>query len=220
VDYSVYLVTDRPLLGSRSLVEVVRAAVKGGVTLVQLREKDMPGGEFLTIARELLAVTRPASVPLIINDRVDVALAADADGVHVGQEDIPAAIVRGMIGPHKILGVTAHDGEELARAAADGADYVGTNAIFGTPTKADIRPPIGISGLTERYADAPVPVVAIGGVDHSNAAALIEAGAEGVAVVRAIMAADDTAQAACELRRVVGDALGRRGPRPALLTGR
>lgn len=202
-DYSVYLVTDRALLAGRRLADVVAAAVAGGVTVVQIREKDLCARDFVAEALECLAVTRPAGVPLLINDRVDVALAVGADGVHVGQDDIPAAMVRRIIGPDRILGVTAHDRAELEQAVADGADYVGSNAVFGTPTKSDIRPPIGPEGLRERYADSPIPVVAIGGIDHGNAADVIRAGADGVAVVRAIMAAHDPEQAARELAEIV-----------------
>jgi len=210
VDCTLYLVTDRSLLGGRDLARIVRAAIVGGVTMVQLREKELPARDFVQVARQLLAITRPTRVPLIINDRVDVALAVGADGVHVGQDDIPADMVRRIIGPDKILGVTAHDEHELAVAVTHGADYVGTNAVFGTPTKADIRPPIGLDGLARRYAGATVPVVAIGGIDHENAADAIEAGADGVAVVRAIMAAPDTARAATDLRLTVGEALAHR----------
>lgn len=210
MDYSLYLVTDRALLGARDMCRVVAEAVAGGVSCVQLREKALDARDFVRLAQDLLAVTRPAGVPLLVNDRVDVALAVDADGVHVGQEDIPADLVRRMIGPERILGVTAHNAEELARAVADGADYVGTCAVFGTPTKTDTRPPMGIAGLRERYDASPIPVVAIGGIDHTNARELILAGADGVAVVRAIMAAEDTRAAAADLRRIVDAALRER----------
>lgn len=211
LDCSIYLVTDRGLLAGRMLAEVVAAAVAGGATVIQLREKDLCARDFVAEALQCLEITRPAGVPLLINDRVDVALAADADGVHVGQEDIPAGLVRRLIGPGKVLGVTAHDPAELSQAVADGADYVGSNAVFGTPTKADIRPPMGLAGLKERYADSPIPVVAIGGIDHGNAADVIRAGADGVAVVRAIMGAQDPAQATRELVAIVRNALTESG---------
>lgn len=208
-DLSLYLVTDRAHLRGRRLEDIVRAAVAGGVTCVQLREKDAPGREFLELARALLAVTRPAAVRLIINDRVDVMLAADADGVHVGQDDLPAAAVRRMIGPGKLLGVTVSSVPEVRRAVADGADYLGTNAVFATPTKADTGAPTGLEGLRELCRASAVPVLAIGGVGPDNAADMLAAGAGGIAVVRAIMAADDPAAAARELRRIV-DAARRR----------
>ncbi|MCX7598616.1 MAG: thiamine phosphate synthase [Armatimonadetes bacterium] len=203
IDLSVYLVTDRRLLEGRQLVDVVAAAVEGGVTCVQLREKEAAGREFISLAQELLEVTRPAGVPLIINDRVDVAVAADADGAHVGQEDIPAAAARKILGPDKILGVTVSTPEEALRAANEGADYVGSSAVFATPTKTDSDKPIGIEGLRRLCEASPVPVVAIGGVDAGNAGEMIRVGAAGVAVVRAIMAAPDPKAAAQHLREVV-----------------
>ena len=209
-DYSVYLVTDRELLGAQDMCQVVADAIAGGVSVVQLREKNLSARDFVYLARDVLEVTRPAGVPLLVNDRVDVALATDADGVHVGQDDIPAGLVRRIIGADKILGVTAHDADELNRAVEDGADYVGTNAIYGTPTKTDTRPPIGAEGLQERYANSTVPVIAIGGVNHANAREVILAGADGVAVVRAIMGAEDTRAAAAELRSIVDQALRER----------
>ena len=185
---------------------MVRAAVQGGVTCVQLREKDTGGREFVAQAEDLLEVLRPAGVPLIINDRVDVMLATDADGVHVGQTDIPAARVREMIGPDKALGVTVSTLAELELAIADGADHVGTNAVFLTPTKTDTGAPTGLTGLTALCKASTVPVVAIGGISVENAAAVIRAGAAGIAVVRAILAAEDPHAAADQLRGIVEDA--------------
>lgn len=206
LDVSVYLVTDRGLLAGRRLTDVVAAAVAGGVTCVQLREKEASGREFVRIAKELLEVLRPVGVPLIINDRVDVAVAADADGAHVGQDDIPAAAARKMLGPDKILGVTVATPEEAAKAAEEGADYVGASAVFATPTKTDTGSPMGIDGLRRLCMASPVPVVAIGGVNLENAGDMIRAGAAGVAVVRAIMAASDPKAAAQLLREVVESA--------------
>ena len=206
LDVSVYLVTDRGLLAGRRLTDVVAAAVAGGVTCVQLREKEASGREFVRIAKELLEVLRPVGVPLIINDRVDVAVAADADGAHVGQDDIPAAAARKMLGPDKILGVTVATPEEAAKAAEEGADYVGASAVFATPTKTDTGSPMGIDGLRRLCMASPVPVVAIGGVNAENAGDMIRAGAAGVAVVRAIMAASDPKAAAQLLREVVESA--------------
>jgi thiamine-phosphate pyrophosphorylase len=206
LDVSVYLVTDRGLLAGRRLTDVVAAAVAGGVTCVQLREKEASGREFVRIAKELLEVLRPVGVPLIINDRVDVAVAADADGAHVGQDDIPAAAARKILGPDKILGVTVATPEEAAKAAEEGADYVGASAVFATPTKRDAGQPMGIDGLRRLCMASPVPVVAIGGVNLENAGDMIRAGAAGVAVVRAIMAASDPKAAAQLLRQVVESA--------------
>ncbi|MCE5218713.1 thiamine phosphate synthase [bacterium] len=201
LDLSVYLVTERSLLAGRKLVDVVAAAIAGGATVVQLREKKAEGREFFELAEALLQITRPAGVPLLINDRVDVMLAADADGVHVGQEDLPADRVRRMIGPDKILGVTVADAAELDEAVKDGADYVGTNAVFATPTKTNTGTPQGLTGLREMCRVSPVPVVGIGGIDLGKAADVMAAGAAGCAVVRAIMAAPDPEAAARELAR-------------------
>jgi thiamine-phosphate pyrophosphorylase len=206
VDWSLYLVTDRGLAAGRSLAEIVKAAIAGGASVVQLREKECNTGEMIRLAQQLLAITQPLGVPLIVNDRVDVALAADADGVHVGQEDMPATIARRLIGPEKILGVTAASPEEARRAVADGADYIGCNAVFPTPTKTDTGTPMGIEGFRQLAHSVPVPVVAIGGINASNAGALVRAGAAGVAVVSAIMAAEDPEEAARVLRRVVDQA--------------
>lgn len=209
IDLSVYLVTDRTLLSGRQLVDVVAAAVEGGVTCVQLREKDTPAREFVSLAEELLKVLRPAGVPLIINDRIDVAVAADADGAHVGRDDVPAAAARKILGPDRILGVTVATPDEALKAAEEGADYVGASAVFATPTKTDTGTPMGIEGLWRLCEVSPVPVVAIGGVNAENAAEMIRAGAAGVAVVRAIMAAPDPKAAAQQLREIVEKA--RRG---------
>ena len=207
LDLSLYLVTDCSLLAGRGLAQVVRAAIAGGVTCVQLRDKRASGAELLRLAETLLAVTRSAGVPLIINDRVEVMMATGADGVHVGQSDQPARGARALIGPDKILGVTVSTLDELARAIADGADYVGSNAIFSTPTKTDTGAPQGLEGLRALCAASTVPVVAIGGIDCSNAAEVMAAGAAGVAVVRAILSEPDPEFAARRLRACMAAAL-------------
>jgi len=198
-----YLVTDRGLARGRSITDVVRAAIAGGATVVQLREKDCNTREMIELARTLLAITQLAGVPLIINDRVDVAMAVDADGVHVGQEDMPASIARQLVGSDKILGVTASNPDEARQAIADGADYIGCNAVFYTPTKTDTGQPLGVEGFRRLAQSVSVPVIAIGGIKADNAGELIRAGAAGVAVVSAIMAADDPEAAARALRTVV-----------------
>lgn len=209
VDWSLYVVTDRPLARGRPLEEVVRAAIAGGATVIQLREKEIDTRRFIELGRRLLAITREAGLPLIINDRVDVALAVDADGVHVGQEDMPAAIARRLLGPDKLLGVTVSNVEEAHQAQIDGADYLGTNAVFATPTKTDTGPPMGLEGLRQIAEAIPLPIVGIGGVNANNAADVIRAGAAGVAVVSAVVAAEDVEAAARRLRAVVDAA--RRG---------
>ncbi|KXZ50218.1 hypothetical protein GPECTOR_17g855 [Gonium pectorale] len=192
----------------RSLVEAVTLAVRGGATIVQLREKDIDGGDFARQAAEALKVCRQHGVPLLINDRVDVALAVGADGVHVGQSDLPAATVRAMIGPSRILGVSVKTPAEARAAAAAGADYLGAGAVLPTGTK-DTNV-IGLEGLEAVCsAAAPLPVVAIGGVSAANAGDTVRAGCAGIAVVSAIFAAEDAEGAARKLRTVVDEALGR-----------
>ncbi len=203
VDYRLYLVTDAGLSRGRPSVQVVAAAIRGGVTVVQYREKAGTAREMIEEARAIRDLCAAAGVPFIVNDRVDVALAVDADGVHVGQDDLPAATARRLIGPDRILGVSAGSPEEALRAQEDGADYIGASPIFSTPTKPDAPPPMGVEGLGRLAAAVRVPVVGIGGLNAANAAAIIGAGAVGVAVVSAIVAADDVEAAARAVRRVV-----------------
>ncbi len=203
VDWAVYLITDRRSAGARSLPDIVRAAIAGGVTAVQLREKEASTREMIEMGRVLLAITRAAGVPLIVNDRVDVALALNADGVHVGQADMPAALARRLIGSDRILGVSAATVAEAEQAVRDSADYLGVGDVYGTPSKPDAGPPIGLEGLAAVARAVRVPVVAIGGITPENAAATISAGAVGVAVISAIVGAPDPLAAARQLREVV-----------------
>ncbi|HWJ75375.1 MAG TPA: thiamine phosphate synthase [Kaistia sp.] len=207
-DLSLYLVTDPGLAEPRGVVETVRAAVAGGITLVQLRDPSAKGRAQVETATALLEILRPLGIPLIINDRVDVALAVGADGVHVGQSDIPAAMVREMIGPDRILGLSVSYAAELAAPDLAFVDYLGVGPIYATPTKINAAPPIGFDGLAALAAASPVPVVAIGGVKQEHVEPVLAAGAAGVAIVSAIMAADDPAAAAADfsdrIRRVRG----------------
>jgi thiamine-phosphate pyrophosphorylase len=216
VDYSLYLVTDEELSRGRPPREVVEAALRGGVTMVQYREKSASTLRMIEEAREIRELCRRAGVPFIVNDRLDVALAVEADGVHMGQDDMPAARARALIGEGMILGVSAGSPEEACRAEADGADYIGASPVFATPTKPDAPTPLGVDGLKRLAAAAHVPVVAIGGMNGENAAQIIAAGAAGIAVVSAIVAADDVEAAARALYAAVrrgldGAAAGQRG---------
>jgi thiamine-phosphate pyrophosphorylase len=198
-DLSLYLVTDeRPDLGP-----VVRAALEGGVTCVQVRDKASSTRCFVERVRAVLAVARPFGVPVLVNDRLDVALAAGADGLHVGQEDLEPEAARALLGPARILGVTAGDGEAAHRAAAAGADYIGSTAVFPTSTKIDGAPPIGLAGLAAIVRAAVLPVVAIGGIDRTNAGDVMATGAAGIAVVSAICGAAEPRRATEELARIV-----------------
>lgn len=206
-DLSIYLVTDRRSAGDRLLLDIVRAAIRGGVTAVQLRDKERATRKTLELGRVLRELTRAAGVSLIVNDRVDLALALDADGVHVGQDDLPAAIARRLIGPERVLGVSAASVAEARRAERDGADYLGVGDVFGTLSKPDAGEPIGLARLAEIAQAVSVPVVGIGGITLENAAAVTGAGAVGVAVISAVMSAPDPEGAA----RRLGERVGRRG---------
>ena len=201
VDWSLYLVTDRRLAGERTLDDVVLAAVRGGVTVVQLREKEASTAEFVAAARRLKSLLTPFQVPLIINDRVDVALATGADGVHVGQSDMPYQDVRRLVGSDLLVGLSVETMEQALAAENLDADYLGVSPIFATPTKTDTGGAWGIQGLAALRARSRHVLVAIGGINSSNAREVIQAGANGIAVVSAICAASDPEAAARELRR-------------------
>jgi len=188
---SVYVLTDRHIAGERSIVDLIEAALRGGATMVQLREKEGSDEEMLATGRKLQQLTHQAGVPLIINDRINVALELDAEGVHVGQSDMTARDVRQLIGAHRILGVSAETVEEALLAEQAGADYLGVGDVYGTSTKLDGTPPIGLTGLAAVVQAVSIPVVAIGGITLENAAATIQAGAAGVAVISAVVGAAD-----------------------------
>lgn len=212
-DYlQVYLVTDQALALGRSLVEVVARAVEGGVTAVQIREKTLATGDFLAQVVELKKVLADSGVPLFVNDRVDIAIAAAVDGVHVGQHDLPVAVARRLIGPGVLLGVSVANEMEARHALAEGADYISVSPVFLTPTKPDADRAVGLEGVRRiRAAAGDAPLLAIGGIDARNAAAVVRAGADGVSVVSAIMSAANPTEAAASLRAEVTAALeGRR----------
>lgn len=198
-----YLVTNRGLSLGRSLEEVVSEAVAGGVTMVQLREKDTSTGEFIRLACKLSDLLRPLGIPLIINDRVDVALAADADGVHIGQSDMPYEIARKLLGPDKIIGLSVENMNDLLRANELDVDYIGISPVYGTPTKTDTAEPFGLDGLRKAVELSVHPTVAIGGMNASTISDVISAGADGVAVVSAICSADSPRLAANELMNII-----------------
>lgn len=203
INYSLYVITDSKLSRGRNHRQVIEAAIRGGATLVQYRKKNATTRQMVVEALELCKLCRAYSVPLIVNDRIDVALAVDADGVHVGQDDMPASLARKLIGRDKIMGVSAENVEQALAAIADGADYLGVGAIFATATKPDAGEPIGLAGLERIARVSTIPIVGIAGINLSNAANVIRAGASGVAVVSAIVGADDVQAAARELRGVV-----------------
>ena len=202
-DYSLYLVTDRTLSLGRSTVEVVAAAVSGGVTCVQLREKHCSTREFLEEARRVRELLVGTGVPLIINDRLDVALAVAADGVHLGQNDMHLSDARRLVGERLVIGISAESVADAIRAEAEGADYIGVSPVFTTPTKMDTAPPLGLEGLREIRRAVSLPLVAIGSIRHDNAAEVLRAGADGLAVVSAIVSAPCPRTAAAALRQQI-----------------
>ncbi|MCI9575091.1 MAG: thiamine phosphate synthase [Clostridiales bacterium] len=199
LDYTLYLVTDRSCMTSPTLEEGVEQAILGGCTMVQLREKEASAREFLETARRVQTITRRYSVPLIINDRVDLALAVDADGVHVGQQDLPCSVVRSLVGPEKIIGVSAATLAEAKQAQTDGATYLGVGAMNATTTKINTRS-VTPAQLAEIKAAVAIPVVAIGGIHPATLANLSHTGVDGIAVVSAILAQPDIRLAAAQLK--------------------
>lgn len=201
-----YAVTDRSFTGSMTLLQQIEAALTGGVTLVQLREKQMDEEDFIREACEVKKLCHRFSVPLIINDRVDVALASGADGVHVGAEDCPVAEIRKKTGKDFIIGATAKTVEQARKAEADGADYLGVGAVFPSPTKKNaIR--ITNEQLREICTSVSIPAVAIGGICLDNVSELAGCGMDGIAVVSAVFAAEDITRASRELKRRVIEVL-------------
>lgn len=195
IDYTLYLVTDSELLKGRKLETIVYQAVKGGVSLVQLREKKASSLDFYKVAQKVKEVTDKFNVPLIINDRIDIALSVDAAGVHIGQEDLPCKIARQILPKDKIIGVSVHNIEEAVMAQEDGADYLGCGAVFTTSTKSDVSN-LTIDKLAEIKKSVNIPVVAIGGINQENVSSLRNTNIDGVAVVSAIVGEDDPKLAA------------------------
>lgn len=199
--WRLYVITDERVSRGRSHLEVAEAAIRGGADVIQLRDKSASSGSLYRTAVALRRLTRDANVPFIVNDRLDIALAVDADGVHVGQDDMPAAVVRRLLGPGKLLGVSAETPEEALRAETDGADYLGVGPIFeARETKADAGAPKGPGMVAPIRSRCRLPVVAIGGIKAGNARSVREAGADAVAVISEIVGADDVAQAARRMK--------------------
>lgn len=195
IDYSLYLVTDRRALKNESLDIVVEKAILGGATIVQLREKELTSAQFYKIALSVKKITDKYSIPLIINDRLDIALAVDAAGIHIGQDDLPCKVARDILPKGKIIGVSVHNIEEGIKAVNDGADYVGCGAMFTTLTKTDVSN-LSIIELKKIKENINIPVVAIGGINENNISQFKNTWIDGVAVVSAIMGKDDPKLAA------------------------
>jgi thiamine-phosphate pyrophosphorylase len=202
-DWRVYVITDAARAGGRSPTEIAEAAIQGGATAIQLRMKDEPARLIVQAARQIAALCRAAGVTFIVNDRADVAMIAGADGVHVGQDDLPAEDVRALMGGKALLGVSAATVEEARAAERAGADYLGVGAIYATSTKADAGPPVGLARIREIRHAVRLPIVAVGGITADNAGPVIAAGAQGVAVITAVTLAEDMAGAARRIRQEV-----------------
>jgi thiamine-phosphate pyrophosphorylase len=199
--WRLYVITDERVGRGRSHLQIAEAAIRGGADAIQLRDKEASGGRLFSVALGLRRLTREAKIPFIVNDRLDVAMAVDADGVHVGQDDLPASVARRILGPGKILGVSAETVEEALAAQKDGADYLGVGPVFeARGTKSDAGAPLGIELIARIRKGCSLPIVAIGGINAENARSVREAGADAVAVISAIASADDIAQAAMHLK--------------------
>lgn len=197
-----YLVTDQQALRGRSLLAVVQQAVQGGVTCVQLREKTASTRDFVELACALKNLLTPLGVPLVINDRIDVALACSAQGVHLGQSDMSVVLARQLLPPEVFIGWSVETVQDVQRAASLPVDYLGVSPVFATPTKTDTAPPWGLDGLRQVRAMTALPLVAIGGLHGGNAAEVLASGAHGLALVSALCSADDPHAAAQSLRRL------------------
>ena len=209
-DLALYLVTDRGLSLGRDLETAVLQAVEGGVTLVQLREKDIDTRDFIALAQRLKAALEGSGVPLLINDRVDVALAVDADGVHIGQSDMPYGMARRLLGPDKIIGLSVETMDELLEANGLDVDYVAVSPVFATHTKTDTLTPFGYEGLERACRLTRHPICGIGGMNAVTAGRAIACGADGVAVVSAIVSAPDPRLASKELKAIIDNELDKR----------
>lgn len=199
IDYTLYLVTDRNILKGRNLLEAVEEAIQGGVTLVQLREKSLSTKEFYNIAVELKKLTDRYNIPLIINDRLDIALSIDAAGLHIGQDDLPTSVARKLLGKDKILGVSARNLSEALKASEEGADYIGVGAMFPTISKSDAVW-VSIEQLKEIKEQTTIPIVAIGGITEKNVKEITPCSINGISVISDILGKEDIKLAAKRIK--------------------
>lgn len=202
INWELYLVTDRGL-SKLPFYEMIKKAVEGGVTVVQLREKNLSTREFIEEAIEVKKILEGRGIPLIINDRVDIAIAVEADGVHLGNEDMPVGLARKILGKKFIIGASAGSVEEAIEKERMGADYIAVSPVFPTPTKPDAGQPLGLDGVREMKKFIKVPLIGIGGINRENVVEVIKSGADGVAVVSAIVSSVDPEKSARELRELI-----------------
>jgi thiamine-phosphate pyrophosphorylase len=215
MDPTLYVVLDRAVAGGRALDDVLAAALGGGCRMVQLREKEWPSGRVLSLAERLRARCRAAGATFIVNDRVDLAVAVEADGVHLGQDDLPARLARPLLRPGMILGVSTHSVAQARAAQTDGADYIAVGSMFATSSKPGFEL-VGPGLLRKLRGEIRVPLVGIGGITHDNVEEVIRAGADGVAVISAVGAADDPRAASSRFLALIQVARGLTAPRPSL----
>lgn len=209
IDYGVYLVTDRDLSLNRPLTEIVEKAAKGGVSIVQLREKTLSTRDFYLEAKKIKTILDDYKIPLIINDRLDIALAVDADGLHIGQSDIPYHEARKILGKNKIIGLSVETIEQARETLNLDIDYLAVSPVFFTNTKNDIARPLGLDGLREIKQFAKHKIIGIGGINKTNIKDVILAGADGAAVVSAICSAEDSQLATTELKNIISEVTGK-----------
>lgn len=202
-DLSLYLVTDPFLAKGRPLEFIVKEAIKGGVTMVQLREKESATHKFYELAKSLMSLLKPLHIPLIINDRLDIALAVDADGLHLGQEDLPYPVARKLLGKDKIIGLSVETIAQARQANHLEVDYIGLSPVFSTNTKPDTNTPLGLKGVQEIARFTKHKTVAIGGINASNAESVLRSGADGIAVVSAIVSREHPCEAAATLKAIL-----------------
>jgi thiamine-phosphate diphosphorylase len=207
-DYCLYLVTDSVLHKGYPVLEQIRLALEGGVRLIQIREKELATGKFIDLARKALDMTRGAGAFLIINDRVDVALAANADGVHIGQDDMNLADAKRLLGPDKIIGISVRSADEARQAEKDGADYIAASGVFTTDTKKDVGHALGRDSLQIIHKASSLPLIAIGGIKIDNCTEVIKAGADGVAVVTGITMSENIPKTCRMFLKEIEKALG------------
>jgi thiamine-phosphate pyrophosphorylase len=215
MDPTLYVVLDRTVARGRDLDDLLAAAIEGGCRMVQLREKEWPSSRVLPLAQRLRARCRATGVTFVVNDRVDLALALDADGVHLGQDDLPARLARPLLAPEMILGISTHSVSQARAAQADGADYVAVGSMFATRSKAEFEL-VGPELVRKLRAEIRVPLVGIGGITHDNVDEVIRAGADGVAVISAVCAADDPRAASARFVALIQAARGLTAARPPL----
>ncbi len=204
--WGLYVVTDRSLTNGRSLEVVIEAALAGGAKAIQLREKDLSTRDLYQLVERLLPIVRRRGASLLINDRVDLTLALPIDGVHLSRTSLPPAEARALLGPARLIGVSCHSLEEAIEAERGGADFIVFGPLFPTPSKATYGPPVGLTRLSEMKRQVRLPILGIGGITVVNVASVVAAGADGAAIISAVMAADDPADAVSTLLQVVRSA--------------